>query len=241
MKIFSKFHDYYDGVLKYSQEDSDGVYKREEERIFFSYNSAEIKESNNIRWFSDTVKFIGFCGKIYPFIEFVYSEESIPKCDRFFVGYEDVDIEKYRAIGNTNKIWNYINNDMLFILNKVPRDSWYKHITYTNPFNIETFFEKYQTPIFLFEASNPNRYSNRTERENERWLLTTNICLKDYGFQRIVDSFTAFQEISMFFNSILTTNNTPEMPVGSDKVLAASKGFDEWSFRKIGKNSKIKN
>ena len=119
-------------------------------------------------------------------------------------------------------------------MNKLPVDSWWKRYTFTTPFKLEDFFIRYETPIFLFEQLG----WSHTHNSQNRWKLTTNICLKDFGFQKMVDPFTAFQEISMFFNSTLTNLKTPVMPVGDDKVLAASKGFDKWSFRKIGKDSK---
>ena len=42
----------------------------------------------------------------------------------------------------------------------------------------------------------------------------------------------------MYIENVLTNNNTPEMPVGSDKVIAESKGYDKWSFRKMSTKGK---
>lgn len=241
MKIFSKFHDYYDSVLKFSQTEEDGVvYQREPEEIIFNINQSEIKEVGYNRYFTcKYIKFIGFCGKIYPVVvvDFGDSEDSVQEI--YYVGRDDEKL--YERIDNYNRkmsrqrVFSGFNDRELdFLMGKTPEDSWWKRYTFITPFKLEEFFIKYETPIFLFEQLEW-RYTHNSQN---RWRLTKNVCLKDFGFQKIVDPFTAFQEISMFFNSTLTNLKTPVMPVGDDKVLAASKGFDKWSFRKIGENSK---
>jgi hypothetical protein len=39
----------------------------------------------------------------------------------------------------------------------------------------------------------------------------------------------------MFFNNVLCDTSTPPMPVGNDVIIAASKGFDKYSFRNLPK------
>lgn len=238
MKIFSKFHDYYDSVLKFSQTEDDGVvYQREPEEIKFDINQSEIKEVGYNRYYTcEYIKFIGFCGKIYPVVvvDFRDSEDSVPEF--YFIGRDDEKlyerINKHNQKMSRQRLFSGFNDRELdFLTGKTPEDSWWKRYTFITPFDLETFFIKYETSIFLFEHVTCGRY------DKTRWRLTKNVCLKDFGFQKIVDPFTAFQEISMFFNSTLTNLKTPVMPVGDDKVLAASKGFDKWSFRKIGENS----
>lgn len=239
MKIFSKFHDYYDSVLKFSQTEDDGVvYQRESEEIKFNINQSEIKEVGYNRYFTcEYIKFIGFCGKIYPVVvvDFRDSEDSVPEF--YFIGRDNEKmydrINKHNQKMSRQRLFSGFNDRELdFLTGKTPEDSWWKRYTFITPFDLETFFIKYETPIFLFESVTYRR------NDNTRWRLTKNICLKDYEFQKIIDPFTAFQEISMFFNSTLTNLKTPVMPVGDDKVLATSKGFDKWSFRKMGENSK---
>jgi len=53
----------------------------------------------------------------------------------------------------------------------------------------------------------------------------------DLRFQKVVDSFTAFQEISMFISGVLGQTENP-MITTSDRDLAISKGFTQLSFRK---------
>jgi hypothetical protein len=239
MKIFSKFHDYYDSVLKFSQTEEDGVvYQREPEEIIFNINQSEIKEVGDTRHFKcEHIKFVGFCGKVYPVICIDFRDTEDSKVETFFVGVDDSKfierLTNYRKKMSRNQ-YSFDNYEIDWLLNNLPADSWWKRYTFITPFKLEDFFIKYETPIFLFEQLEW-RYTHNSQN---RWRLTKNVCLKDFGFQKIVDPFTAFQEISMFFNSTLTNLKTPVMPVGDDKVLAASKGFDKWSFRKIGENSK---
>lgn len=234
MKIYSKFHDYYDSVLKYSQTEDDGVvYAREQEEIVLNINQAEIKLVGKMKYFQDeNISFIGFCGKIYPVYKYGFEQES--KDEIFIIGFDDellkTKLEELKK-KTQRRFYNPCGSMSLDFLLGLLTD-WWREYTFTNPFRLEDFFIKYETPVFLFEEWGVN------EKKNRQWKLTKNPCLKDFNFQRIVDPYTAFQEISMFFNSTLTNVKTPKMPVGNDVVLAESKGFDKWSFRKMGENSK---
>jgi len=58
--------------------------------------------------------------------------------------------------------------------------------------------------------------------------LIVNPCLKNWGFQRKVDPFTAFQEISMFTGGVLLRNTPKMVEIGNeDKIHKA--GFDKRS------------
>lgn len=59
--------------------------------------------------------------------------------------------------------------------------------------------------------------------------------LKDYGFERIKDSFAAFQEISMYLSNILVEQK--ETAAVEDKFRIEQHGFDlKTSFRKEKKS-----
>lgn len=67
--------------------------------------------------------------------------------------------------------------------------------------------------------------------ERRRFVqVTCSPVLKDIEFYRVVDCYTAFQEIEMFIGGVLGTCNDPA-PRFSDKVMRDSKGFDKWSFK----------
>lgn len=238
MKIYSKETDYYDSVLKFSQTEDDGVvYSRLKEETFFGVNQVEIKPNGYTRHFvSQNIKFIGFCGKIYTFTQIDFCFDANSKVETFFIGHDDSDLfekmEKYNNNKSKYQKYNHISYELDSLLGNLNNHNWWSRYTFTPPFKLDEFFIKYSTPIFLFETISHSSL-------DKRWKLTTNCNLAEYGFQRIVDPFTAFQEISMFFNSTLTNLKTPIMPVGSDKVISESKGFDKWSFRKMGENSKL--
>jgi len=52
-----------------------------------------------------------------------------------------------------------------------------------------------------------------------------------YSFQDTLDPHTVAQEIHMYLCNQMVSDTKVKVPVGSDEVIAASKGFDEWSFR----------
>ena len=53
-----------------------------------------------------------------------------------------------------------------------------------------------------------------------------------------MDPFTAFQEIAMFLGQSLTELDRAPRTVGDDKLIAASKGFDDQSFRTLAPGMK---
>jgi hypothetical protein len=63
-------------------------------------------------------------------------------------------------------------------------------------------------------------------------IIETNVNLKDLQFQRMVDPYTAFQEISMFIGGVL---GSPEKEVTelTEKDRIQQHGFNKWSFRKL--------
>lgn len=57
--------------------------------------------------------------------------------------------------------------------------------------------------------------------------------LKDLHFFKIVDAYTAFQEIEMWIGGVLPAQGNPMVVITDDKVKAEKHGFDRWSFRKM--------
>ncbi len=57
-----------------------------------------------------------------------------------------------------------------------------------------------------------------------------NPCLKDLNFQKVLDPFTAYQELEMWVGGVIGQN--PEPDEVSDSVKIQQHGFDKWSFRK---------
>ena len=64
-----------------------------------------------------------------------------------------------------------------------------------------------------------------------KYAVLRNPCLKDLDFVRVMDPFTAYQEIAMFLGGVMAEQDKAPLRTGSDEVIAQQKGFDEWSFR----------
>ena len=58
------------------------------------------------------------------------------------------------------------------------------------------------------------------------------------GFISLMDPFRTHQEIEMFLNGILGKNDPAPRTVGSDKVIAFQKGFDDNSFRNVAPSAR---
>jgi hypothetical protein len=54
--------------------------------------------------------------------------------------------------------------------------------------------------------------------------------LKDFEFYRKIDTYTAFQELAMFWGGLAQPNRP--IPDVTDKDMVTAKGFNKWSFRK---------
>lgn len=63
-------------------------------------------------------------------------------------------------------------------------------------------------------------------------MVLTNVCLKDFGFQKIMDPYVAYQTIEMYLtNEMAVQVDIPTPQTDIEKV--ESHGFDKvWSFRK---------
>lgn len=60
--------------------------------------------------------------------------------------------------------------------------------------------------------------------------------LKDISFQKIIDPFTAMQELSMFVGGVLTENENKMIQISNEDKIHKH-GFDKFSFRKLKENS----
>ena len=66
-------------------------------------------------------------------------------------------------------------------------------------------------------------------RERGEWFVV-DANLKDLSFQKVLDPFTAYQELEMWIGGVIGQN--PEPDEVSDAVKIQQHGFDKWSFRK---------
>ncbi|MCX9024658.1 MAG: hypothetical protein OIN85_01015 [Candidatus Methanoperedens sp.] len=90
----------------------------------------------------------------------------------------------------------------------------------------EEIFHAFKVPTFVLG-------------DDEKLIL--NPCLKSFGFMKVKDPQTAFQDVYMFLSGVIGAPPPPKEKM-SDKVLAAAKGHDgEYSFKKPpGKRGKTR-
>lgn len=108
-------------------------------------------------------------------------------------------------------------------------DNYYYH-DHSREIKLKQFFTdwNYQSDDIFLEYKVPV-WTIKLDRSQNNGLI--NPKLKDYGFDRIKDSFTTFQEISMYLSNILVEQK--ETAVIEDKFRIEQHGFDlKKSFRK---------
>lgn len=221
MRIISSFHDYYDSVQSFGQDDL--IYLREERT-----EEIDIKFETVGGYWNSLVdcrtRLIGFCGKAYPVIVFdpqqLSGSNTAPDVYNCY-SIEDIDlcIEAYakkRAKKEYYEKRSRYSSDLR--TDFVDHFNYYKTPRAQKPF-VE-LFERFKSPI----------YTARKVRRKSDIEFTVNAALKPYEFVRIKDVYTAFQDVSMFVGNIAM----PEKPIPTvdDKTMAQIKGFDKFSFRK---------
>lgn len=228
MRIISKHKDYYDGGAMYGI-DTKRVYLRELSKL----NIDKMKIDLNF------FEIIGFCGEI-----FIVLNASLPtfscSCDHSkiindwdrnpkdfilfnddalnydFVNKNGYEFHKRYNTSDTDKyVKKKINHKWSFRWRKEKYNDILK-----NTDKLNELFIKHKTPIFHIGT------------QNRETILTLNPVLKNYAFYKIYDTTQAFQRLEMFISSVLVSDEQGDVPVGGDVILAKSKGFDKWSFRK---------
>lgn len=247
MLIFSKYKDYYDNILSHGI-DKSLVYKREEQ--YFLLDCNPFKMGNNIginkenvellselrnnlpmydrNWFVAIPFFIGFCGKIYLGYKLKYSyngsKESIAWSVQDIVNFLEenkleIELEKFQTPNKKSKSAKkriFIDQRNKFCYNDM-KDIFE---LYNHDVRLTKMFIEYKVPIF----------SINFKQRMYTMEVTLNPNLKDCGFIKVIDPYTAFQEISMYIGGVLGVD-APETVVISDKEKAIKHGMDKTSFR----------
>lgn len=150
--------------------------------------------------------FIGFCGKAYPFIQCSYSMGR---------GY--------------NKYTKYCG-DIVYNFDDIDFDTISKH----SHFSYKKTIEIEMRDIRRFFTEKRHEFGSLLDKHpvmvQYQGVITKDVLLREYDFQKVSDPYTAFQEIAMFIGNIPEERKT--IPQCSDEDLAQAKGFDKWSFRK---------
>ena len=222
MRIISSFHDYYDGVQAQGQDQS-LIYLRKR-------NVVDLKKTNYLFprmgaiYSSSKLKvhtwIVGFCGKIYTVLNVGkrrWDEDDELLC------YSLDEVDTFVKTHFNNKEVDGYNKK-----SKITNRKWTGEYTRRN---FERFFTKckqQQTQyVHVFPLGCPIFVASITMRDS---TITYNDSLKKLEFFRIFDTYSAFQEISMYLGSQAKPNKS--IPKVSDKDMVMAKGFDKYSFRK---------
>ena len=208
MILHSDFRDYYDNAIGY------GVDQKVHYNRYVKKASIDVK-SNLDRPFHRESGLLGFCGKLYPFIEVtryghdldVQGRLKIEETRFAFDAKEYIEIKKEWGLSGNNLFWHAFTKDPK--VEQFFRD-WSRD-------SDEQFLE-HKVPIWVarFYSGEPNGILNPR--------------LTDYGFERKLDAIAAFQEISMYLANILVEQK--EVAIIEDKFRIEQHGFDlKESFR----------
>lgn len=243
--IGSKFHDYYDTAMAHGM-DKELVYMRnqsirpinEKWGTIFS-NSWNRFPSLGSMEYTIEPGVVLFCGKQSPYIRLIYNKDDIRTSAQTVHAYgiNDVDefVDKYCAKytldsyygtneTGTNKIYKRSRAYNKRQKNREKFERFFNEIPFKVADVNEFHYIEKAPAIFIGEDR-----IKAIEGEGSK-VIIINPRLADVGFYKIVDAFTAFQEISMFLGGVLGVG-APKMVAVSDEVRAHKHGMDKTSFR----------
>jgi len=250
MKIISKFRDYYDTAQCYGYcGESEVVFNRKEVRencSIFRYlkDSFSLKErtsfptwdllnlpipkSNNFA----RIGIIGFCGKLY--FPITFESNTFWSVDRMVEWMENIPtVNEYGTFKNQFKA-SLAAIDLQPSSAKYTRSrvtvreelkDHYSRVTSSLRSNngLYDLFLEHKTPCFFLEQKG---YAGQ-----DAGMLTINCNLAERRFFEQIPPQQAYQEIEMYFGSVLVSELNPPQ-ITSDVILAEKKGFDrKISFR----------
>lgn len=231
MRIISPFRDYYDSVLAYGHDEHGQIYHRVTKIIDDvppQIESLSMRDVFELRYYRSSYchpVYIGFCGKIYPMMTLR----------------DDNDKERlYHSVAAVEEhVEKFYSKKSAMCFCTSPSKSWWDKNPQSPHQKVRDFFMSCEsldftdafvslaTPIFSYR----NAYKDNGYRNKSTSILTINPCLQDDRFMKVLDPYTAFGEIDMFFGGVLcnTEDNTIQI---DDKHMLQQKGFDKFSFKK---------
>jgi hypothetical protein len=206
MKIFSKTRDYYDVCQQFGTDDS----------LHFIRNEDKVGVPKSLKGYE--VGSVAHRNKKYP-----YGHNLYWMVDKIWIGF--CGQMHFGVVGNNYIAWN---EDAIEVLKEVYQttqkflEGYYKKLfdTIQNQINTRTVepFIELDCPIFLLRKNNTNAF------------IVKNPCLRNFGFEKVKDPYTAYQEISMFIGNELAKQVDPQPLSDKDRLIAH--GMDPvWSFR----------
>ena len=178
---------------------------------------------------------IGFCGKLYPLIQYRYEKQekfqnSVAVSEYFYAQ----DLDRLKALIEKDEDLNkcLIVDKYHGYGTKQKGSEWDRLIKSVHDLNEVEYLEpfvKYSVPVFIVGLV--------PHIESKKYMLFLNTTLKEKEFYRVKDPHTAWQEITMFLGGVIP-RQVPETVEIKDKDRITGHGFDKWSFRKHKEDNK---
>jgi hypothetical protein len=217
MKLHTDFHDYYDTAVGYGI-DENVHYNRFTKEVEIKFKPK--KDFPRVIT-SATPYLLGFCGETYPVLKVVKYEDAKNDYNNFNV-IDSFYAFSYQELKDKKVEWHGFGR--FFEYNDKRREIETKQFFTDWKYKDDRLFLEYKSPIWVLDLK--HHYEQK---------IILNPKLIDYGFNRIKDSFTVFQEISMYLSNILVEQK--EVIKIEDKYRIEQHGFDlKTSFRKEKKH-----
>lgn len=235
MRIISKFKDYYDIGLSMGIDESITYVRNTHSVESKSFTSASMMKlmgyTSKRNKYMHTLNYglgakycfvVGFCGKLYSAM-MIPNGKSNCKTPfdgfNFFYSWDDSIHDLFQ------KNERYYSREQY--------DTQFKKFLSLEPVVDDSFFHHYKTPLFIIPN---NQLVGMYGHENygsynimKQFILDPN--LSDIGFQKVVDPYTAYQDVMMYITGVLSENQIPPVTI-SDTDMRDAKGFDDRSFKK---------
>ena len=243
MRIISKFKDYYD-IGASMGVDKAQVFVRKNKVFTVSQLPEEIKSklctkrSNKYKspeWLKTwritpsvyaKMLLVVVAGKAYTCIK-MYADNTAIYC----YSVDDIKnaLKHYKAEDLITSVKSYV------FWNSNPYSSMVKTINTEHSVTVDMHIAL-DSPVFVVENKG-TKWDCETRTYFEEEVLEVNPILKDLEFYRVLDPYTAYQEINMFKFGVMPDNRDVPQTI-SDVCMRDSKGFDNMSFKKRKKHKK---
>lgn len=251
MRIISKVRDYYDCGQAYGQDPELIYLRRPGEYILLAGNQwidrlEDVRKSMPKARDNPTVGrfIIGFCGKTYPGYTFHWhgmAGDKHIKLERILYHPDDFKaLFKYKVVQKAfPKFFERRKGRLRYWQSRFIYNMRYEDVvqSYEANFGSDKFYDLFtetNSPIWIYHPALDDR-CNHPRRKGT--FIKLNDRLAGYDFVRILDPYTAYQELSMFVGNNLQRKE-PIMASVSDASMLKKKGFHEYSFKTRPKEDK---
>lgn len=214
MLIVSDFHDFYDSISKMGI-DKTVVYNRKTELLTHAIE-IRLPPTETTKNVLEVQKFIiGFCGKLFPIVSIYRWATHTHSC--FYTADECLNLVGFRKQYKS----------------KIMR-SWYGSFSLSDKAEVGKFFDPHtwHSLLPLFQQYKVPVFFVGNIFEEHRKNLMLNPKLETFGFMKVKDPQSAFQDIYMYISGVLGIVTKP-MIVVSDKCKQAASGHDGfYSFKR---------